>query len=168
MHVPDYYHAGYTGSIIKTSVLREKIRQAMKILRPMADQFEGIAFRGASGMFPGPILALRLRKSIILVRKGEETHSTYPVEGDRAVKSYIIVDDQIATGSTIEAIMHGVRSFAAIGNKPRLLGVLLTGSGEDSKVHFRTPDYREVSDAIEKVYGQMPEGWIDEVKANSF
>jgi adenine/guanine phosphoribosyltransferase-like PRPP-binding protein len=64
--------------------------------------FDSIAVCGVSGLLMGVTVADKLNKSIIVVRKGDDTcHSAYCVEGAITDK-YVIVDDCIATGKTIK------------------------------------------------------------------
>lgn len=74
-------------------------------------QFDAIAFRGLSGAMIAPIVALRLNKSLLAVRKdGEKTHSCYKVEGDYGARRYIILDDFISGGNTARAILAEVKA----------------------------------------------------------
>jgi hypothetical protein len=174
MHTPEYEHAGYTGVFLQTGDLRKNIAQAVKILTPIRDTFDGIAFRGMSGAVPAPILALKLRKSLLLVRKGkdkEKCHSVYDVEGDKAVRSYIIVDDQISTGETVADIMKKVKIFTqnripgVISNGAIFRGVLLLGSytGQNN-VTFNTLDDYRVKMACCKAFGDIPPEWKTNVQ----
>lgn len=158
MHTPNYDHAPYLDSIIRTDRLRRNVSKAVKILKPIVDRFDGIAFRGASGMIPGSILSHLLRKSIVLVRKDEKRHSRRSVEGDLAISSYIIVDDQISTGATIKEIIKQVNAFAL--HPPRLYGVLLFGSQcEGVDLEFHPITYYEVKRAYEDAVGPIPAEW---------
>lgn len=66
-----------------------------------------------SGALIAPILAQRLGKTLILVRKkGESCHSGKMVEGDSAARRYIIVDDFVGYGDTVRAIFTAVGEFA--------------------------------------------------------
>lgn len=80
--------------------------------------FDAIAFSGLSGALIAPILALELNKTLLCVRrKGEAysatgsfdgSHSYRTVEGDRAVRRYIIIDDFTSTGTTVQHIFDSV------------------------------------------------------------
>jgi adenine/guanine phosphoribosyltransferase-like PRPP-binding protein len=112
-HEPKFAHCSYLGKVLRTDALRNTIQQAHEFLRPMADSFDAIAFRGMSGSLLAPSLALALDKTLIMVRKPyEKNHSNRRIEGDCAARSYIIVDDQISMGDTVAAIIATVEKFA--------------------------------------------------------
>lgn len=99
--------------------VRETVRRAVQALRPMTDQFDAIAFCGMSGAVIAPIVALRLNKPLIVVRKPEPTdpdrqlatHSSYTVEGMLNCKSYLIVDDLVCSGATRNYIIKEIRDW---------------------------------------------------------
>lgn len=110
-HKANYCHTGYLRHVIPTSQLAKTARQAACILRRF--DFDTIAFRGMSGALIAPILALRLNKSLIMVRKpNDNTHSELLVEGDKAAKRYIIVDDFQSSGATASTIKFHIERFA--------------------------------------------------------
>jgi orotate phosphoribosyltransferase-like protein len=110
-HEPNYYHAEYLSRIIRTENLRKTLKDTRKVLEKL--QFDAIAFRGMSGAMLAPTLALRMNKTLLMVRKGtENSHSTRPVEGDKAARRYVIVDDLVDSGCTVRAICDEVKTFA--------------------------------------------------------
>ncbi len=82
---------------------RYTVKQVIKMIKARGLKFDAIACRGVSGLLIAPIVAMRLNKTLIVVRKGEKTHSCYVVEGDHAAKRYLILDDFIASGATVRA-----------------------------------------------------------------
>lgn len=90
----------------------------MMILRSDV-KFDAIAFRGASGSLLCPSLAMAMGKEMILVRKGlnegEPSHSTYKTEGRTSGAHYIIVDDLIASGDTMNAIIEALPNSECVG-----------------------------------------------------
>jgi adenine/guanine phosphoribosyltransferase-like PRPP-binding protein len=80
------------------------VRQVIKMIKDRGLEFDAIACRGVSGLLIAPIVAMRLGKSLIVVRKGEDTHSMYTVEGDHGARRYLILDDFIDQGDTVRAI----------------------------------------------------------------
>jgi len=112
-HVPEYVHGGYSFEGIERAATDAMIPNAVKMLtrwQKKYGEFDAIAFRGMSGAMVAPILAHLLGKTLIMVRKGENCHSCHGVEGDAGADSYIIVDDFLSTGDTIEQIVTAVQS----------------------------------------------------------
>lgn len=108
--------------LIDPRQLRERLDLAAEVLATI--EFDTIAFRGMSGTFLGPALAVRLGKQMILVRKDRDRdHTHYAVEGYTKASRYVIVDDFQATGSTKEAIINCVSEFAPDANFVGLLEV---------------------------------------------
>jgi adenine/guanine phosphoribosyltransferase-like PRPP-binding protein len=119
-HTPEYSHAMYLEALIETDKLKESIRKAVSALQ--GRDFEAVAFRGMSGALIAPSIALALDKTMLMVRKAtENTHSCHIVEGDRAVKRYVIIDDFVGSGMTAQAIVDAVKGFAPFA---QCLGVL--------------------------------------------
>ena len=83
-------------------------KQVVKMIKARGLQFDAIACRGVSSLLISPIVAMRLNKSLIVVRKGEKTHSAYKVEGDHGAKRYLIIDDFIDSGDTIREIAKDI------------------------------------------------------------
>ena len=89
------------------------IQEALRILTPISDTFNAIAFRGVSGAVIAPILAWEMDKCLIPIRKsGEHAHSYVSAELDacQGMKELkvLIVDDFIASGATIRAIVESI------------------------------------------------------------
>ncbi len=88
-YTPNYIHEDYMKTL-QPPILATRVRKAAKILRNY--DFDAVAFRGMSGAILAPILALRLGKTMIMVRKpGAYCHSDYRVEGDLGARRYVIV-----------------------------------------------------------------------------
>lgn len=92
------------------TLLKKEIALAVKSLKDL--QFKSIAFRGVSGALVAPAVAVRLKKGLILVRKGskDSQHSTYRVEGHRLIgpQKYVIIDDFPSSGDTIRKIIKEI------------------------------------------------------------
>lgn len=103
--------ASHIDFAIDVRLLHTSVDAAVEVLKHF--EFDALAFRGMSGALIAPAIAMRLNKSLILVRKDEDnTHSNQSVEGDRTARTYIIIDDFQATGDTARKIIKGVRGFA--------------------------------------------------------
>jgi adenine/guanine phosphoribosyltransferase-like PRPP-binding protein len=115
----EWSHADYLEFLIPTSELKKSLRIAVEILSNY--KFDAIAFRGMSGALLGPALAVRLNKSMLLVRKKDDSHSGRMVEGDKKTRVYVIVDDFMAGGETARKIVEEVKFF---NSEARCLGIL--------------------------------------------
>jgi adenine/guanine phosphoribosyltransferase-like PRPP-binding protein len=100
----DNIHGTYLCSVIDRESRKSVIRRMVKLIKDSKVQFDAIAFRGASGALIAPIIADRLNKKLIMVRK-EHSHSWCEVEGDKLGKTYIIIDDCVESGETIRAMV---------------------------------------------------------------
>lgn len=91
------------------------VTQAVKLLKPFVGQFDYLAISGFSGALVAPIVADKLKKQIVLVRKGgDSSHSAnLNVEGPTEGR-YIIFDDFIATGHTVNYIKNMITSIPEI------------------------------------------------------
>ena len=109
-----------SGDIIQGSshtchVLNHKIRNKIIIkavcdLRKIKDQFDSIACCGVSGLMVVPQIAELLDKHIIVVRKaGEKCYSEFRTEGVAPFR-YVILDDLICSGNTINRITSVIKS----------------------------------------------------------
>jgi adenine/guanine phosphoribosyltransferase-like PRPP-binding protein len=118
----DYDHSDYMRYTIRTEMLGKAVAASAKFLK--TKDFEAIAFMGNSGALLAAPLALALRKPMILVRKPlkkETSHSYHLCEGFRVAKSYIIVDDFVQTGTTVNYIREQVKEWLP---DAKLVGVL--------------------------------------------
>lgn len=106
-HQPNY-KIFYLDCALRPDELRNNIEQAAHDLKKQGYKFDAIAFRGMSGALLAAPLALALDKTMILVRKGEDSHSMYKIEGDIGAQKYLIVDDFIGTGTTVRTIIEEI------------------------------------------------------------
>ena len=124
-HQPSYSCCYYLEDFIDPRkakyIINECVAELRKLQRTSVLEFDAIACRGLSGLLIAPQIAVRLEKSLIVVRKGEDCHSSNMVEGDSATLRYIIVDDLIATGSTVRAMHREIGKFAP---QAKCMGVL--------------------------------------------
>ena len=110
-HDHQVHCAGHLRTALLPDVAKHTVARICKLVRQRNIEFDAIACRGLSGLLIAPIVAMRLKKTLLCVRKGEETHSTYPVEGDAKAKTYVILDDFIDSGSTVSAIVDAIKTF---------------------------------------------------------
>jgi adenine/guanine phosphoribosyltransferase-like PRPP-binding protein len=144
----DKYYLGseYTVNFINPRRLKKYIALAVKYLKQYHDQYDTLAFAGISGAVIGPVVAMKLKKECILVRKdSDKRHSSYEVSGYDDCDKYIIIDDFVCSGATAKMIQRKIHD-ALPGAK--CLGILevqdLKGTGshlaftERSKEHIIT------------------------------
>lgn len=111
-HTPDI-DSDYLGRFFDPQGTRMKKHIIAACLALKDLDFDAIAFRGISGALTAPILAYKLHKTLIAVRKPtEDNHSGMLVEGDKGARRYIVVDEIVASGNTVCTIVEKVRQFA--------------------------------------------------------
>lgn len=100
----------YLSCILTPNTLERIVEDTYEVLKRHKNEFDAIAFRGMSGAMVAPQVAVKLKKSLLMVRKGEDCHSYSAVEGEFDIKSYVIVDDLVDTGKTIQTIINSIKS----------------------------------------------------------
>lgn len=122
----------YLKSALSWPLRKQLIDRAVEVLIPHVDQFDAVVFRGISGALVGPSIADRLEKDICVVRKRENSHSCYMVEG-RIGRPFLIVDDVMMTGETARTILRAYRDCQQNPRReiPRCAGIYLYRASED-------------------------------------
>lgn len=115
----------YLTKVVRQGLRRhtiQKVTEDLSILIQNGLEFDSIVCTGLSGLLIAPSVADILDKQIIVIRKNnEQSHSDYSIEG--FVESpYIIIDDCISTGNTINRIVDQMKHS---GYDPKCLGVYL-------------------------------------------
>ena len=138
--------ASHLHDILNTKKLKTVVRHAVKTLRKV--EFDFIACRGLSGTTFASIVAYRLNKPLVIVRKGEQCHSWLTVENARP-GNYIILDDLICSGETIEKIIEAINQQLEANNvannatgQANLCGIYLytkNSAGDYSRRRFGCP-----------------------------
>jgi hypoxanthine-guanine phosphoribosyltransferase len=126
-------HTSYLEPLIRREKLKLTLDNCAKALARHV--FDAIAFRGLSGSLIAAPLALAMGKELLAVRKdcefasttGDNTHSNHKVEGFKASKRYIIVDDMICSGRTANKIVAAIKDFAPQAECVGLLEVNYVG-----------------------------------------
>ena len=128
MPVSYYIDAGFDKKRSKAIVA-----EVVKKLNLSGLSFDAIAVRGTSGLIIGPIVAHLMDKYLIVVRKTKEnSHASNLVEcpNIRAGR-YIIIDDCIASGNTVNAIVDEVK---AVNPKLEPIGIFLWNTFPSSTI----------------------------------
>jgi adenine/guanine phosphoribosyltransferase-like PRPP-binding protein len=118
-HTPDYDHATHFRIALRPEEISKLLPSLVAILKKF--EFDAIAFMGMSGSLLAQPIAMKLKKNLIMVRKTTRgVHSSRLVEGDRASRRYIIVDDLVDSGDTARKIMKRIKRWS----ESECLGVL--------------------------------------------
>lgn len=122
----------YAGDIYTHKGIRERAEWVVSMLRELRPDF--IAVRGVSGMSIGYAAAALYDIPIVVCRKGEQAHTSQQVHGDvKRAGRYVIVDDFVSSGETVNTIDMMVRR-ACLGGEPELLAVLCYVPNRDGGV----------------------------------
>ncbi len=120
-YLRDVYNVGTFELTVVTA--KQKLEKFMQI-----ESFDAIAFTGNSGAALAYPLSYLLRIPLICVRKSiKSSHFKGLVEGCYGANRYIIIDDFVATGSTIKKIQKAVKKFYkdCEQEEPTLVGLYL-------------------------------------------
>ncbi len=121
-----YSHAIWLYNSIVLDNAKEAIHEAVVSLLEV--EFDTIAFCGMSGALFGPVLAHRMDKKMILVRKADDKrHSSYDEEGYKNAERVLIVDDVCSSGATVKHIIEGVKKHC--GKQVKFVGAYFYGEG---------------------------------------
>lgn len=104
--------SGYLDQGLEKKAIKKCVQNLIACIKASGIDFDAIAFSGYSGALFAPIIAYRLNKHVIIVRKdAEESHSSMCVEGfiPQGVR-YIIIDDFISTGLTIQNMYEKIKN----------------------------------------------------------
>lgn len=111
-------HSNYASTIYNPTAYAQLIQRAIlkvKVLREQI-QFDAIAFRGSSGAALAYPLSAALEIPLVYVRKPEERSHGRPQEGANTdVRTYVIADDFISSGRTVQAIIETLRPARCVG-----------------------------------------------------
>lgn len=146
-HTPQIECASHLSEMLTHGTADLAITRAIKLIKDLMRgidgaprlTFDSIACSGISGLLFAPPVARKLKKSLIIVRKRKGDHSHTLVEGDRAVKSYIILDDIVSSGATIERILGRIEEESPDARCLGFLGYsrLLSDNPERQKLAWR-------------------------------
>jgi hypothetical protein len=100
----------YLDTSLDRAAADRVIKELIKFIKASQVEFDSIAFRGMSGALIAPIVAFKMKKDLILVRKKESSHSNHAVEGNKATRRYIIIDDFVGGGTTLDTIVSTINN----------------------------------------------------------
>lgn len=111
-HKPHIRCVGYLQHLLEPKIAKQVVTLVIKMIKESGIEFDAIACRGLSSLLIAPIVAMRLNKTLLCIRKeGENSHSNNVVEGDHAARRYLIIDDFIDSGATIKTITATLHGF---------------------------------------------------------
>ena len=97
----------YLTDAVDPKSITKIVREAVRVLRSHKDDYDCIAVTGLSGLLIAPIVALRLKKPLVVVRvKGISTHADCKIEAGCTIGRYMVLDDICRSGHTIETIVN--------------------------------------------------------------
>lgn len=103
-------HSSYLHLVLTPKGLYAAARRIRTLAKKHRMQFDAVVFTGYSGALVGPLVAAQMGKDPIFVRKEKESnHSSWTVEGSIDVRRYVIVDDFVSSGRTIERVLAQMR-----------------------------------------------------------
>lgn len=107
---------GWTGMAPAEFAVRMKLASTCFVRLKKELKFDAIAFSGSSGSAVAFSLAAKHKIPLIYVRKrNEKSHSYSQVEcnvKDLQIKTYLIVDDFVDSGATLDYITNTITKFA--------------------------------------------------------
>lgn len=117
---------------------RLTIENLLRILKHF--DFDAIAFRGLSGALIVPTIAMMMDKTLLVVRKGELSHSSRMVEGDYNARRYVIVDDLVASGQTVKTILQEIHNVIPDAHCIGMIEYMYINSSSDPMTEVQTVD----------------------------
>lgn len=108
----------YLQEIYSVKTFTKLVNRAARKIKNNSSKypFDAIAFRGTSGAALAYPLSFLLNVPLICCRKCK-SHCYYKVEGCLNARNYIIVDDFIETGKTIDNIIRNIKRYSLSGSK---------------------------------------------------
>jgi adenine/guanine phosphoribosyltransferase-like PRPP-binding protein len=115
-HKPEIRCAEHLAEMLVPETAELAVSRAIKLLKSLLHgvkgeqplDFDAIACSGISGLLFAPPVAKALGKTLLIVRKQKGEHSYQLVEGDHGAKRYIVLDDLICSGATLDRIVSRI------------------------------------------------------------
>lgn len=113
----------YLKPVLTPDSLKETIKRICDRLKEHKKKFDTIVFRGMSGALVAPMVAAKLNKQMLMIRKKDGSHSIYSIEGNVGLKNYIIVDDLVCTGDTVNQMVSSINK--EVSTEAKFVGISL-------------------------------------------
>lgn len=169
-------YTSYLRTVFEPALLNCAVKNIVKILKPLSKSYDAIVFRGMSGSLIAPIIAMRLKKKLIMIRKGNDgNHSCMKSEGWKMVDRVVIIDDLVSSGSTIDSAFHDLvdarRSRVKDCPVPKVVAIVLyhdCNSYESGLPDSCLNDFTREHLSKVPIYSFMYEKeWQDELQKNT-
>jgi len=106
--MPKLSCCGYERALYHAETLDLVVAYLQQTLIVHADKFDAIAVSGYSMTIPGSIVAYKMQKHVIAIRKdSEQRNSGYSQEG-LCGQRCVVVDDLISSGKSMKRVIDGV------------------------------------------------------------
>lgn len=112
MHHKRIEASGHFRKVLDASELAVVVEQSVTLLNTV--QFDTLAFIGLSGAVLAPILAYKMGKELLMVRKNggkDNSNSKQFFEGHVTAKRAVVVDDLISSGKTMSQMMYAIQDI---------------------------------------------------------
>lgn len=151
--------------------LSEMLSEPEKVVKLAAAKlkkvdFDTIVGTGLSGALIVPMLARKLKKHFAVVRKPDNSHSGYPLEGTLGSK-WLFVDDLISSGATYRRVRSVITKVAADYRlQTEFVGAFCyyniiessTLNASDRPANFNSPGFKPAAE-VERQKGTTEEAW---------
>ena len=128
-----FFHTSYLDCIYDNPEnYAELVARVSKKVLELKTKFHAIAFRGTSGAAMAYPVSIATGIPLICIRKPTEDAHGDPVEGSTKfdVKKYIIIDDFMSSGATVDAIIESINKHS--NNSVKCVGIVLYGNDYNS------------------------------------
>lgn len=143
--IPQYKSSNHFSQILSRLSADMIISECCGLLKVYEEErelkYDTLAFCGLSGAVLAPIIAHRLGKDLLLVRKhgGKDDSASgreFPVEGNVGAERIVVVDDLIYTGATMSNIVRGIRKHT----EAKIVGLLLYADDLGEEIGSSLPE----------------------------
>lgn len=114
-----YHHnkQGRYGDSYALDDLETEARITVKNLKPHVNEFDSIVVTGMSGVIPGAVVSLRLKKPLVVLRKpGDDTHAFERqwINRDALGSRSLWLDDFVSLGDTRNRVRGAVAEVGGL------------------------------------------------------
>jgi phosphoribosylpyrophosphate synthetase len=138
-------HASYLQNSFNRKEQDKTIVMVRDLIKERQLKFDNFIVTGVSGITMGAIMARELNKGLTIVRKvSDNSHSSYNVENFQWDKSYIFLDDLIASGNTYKNVTNSFkccldkRWLYGDGKRSKIIGSIFYYVGYLDRAEFWT------------------------------